>query len=74
MRTTLDIDADLLAAAMEAANAPTKTAAVHLGLEALVEAAARRRLAALKGQIPEARAPSRRRAPETGTSVDAVPR
>lgn len=61
MRTTLDIDAELLEEAMETTGAPTKTAAVHLGLKALVDAAARRRLAALKGEIPEAKAPPRRR-------------
>lgn len=61
MRTTLDLNAELLAEAMEATGAPTKTAAVHLGLEALVQAAARKRLAALAGRIPEAQAPARRR-------------
>ena len=63
MRTTLDIDADLLEEAMRVTGAPTKTAAVHEGLQSLVDAAARRRLAALKGEIPEAKAPPRRRPP-----------
>jgi Arc/MetJ family transcription regulator len=63
MRTTLDIDAELLDEAMRLTGAPTKTAAVHLGLKALVDEAARRRLAALHGSIPEATAPPRRRAP-----------
>jgi Arc/MetJ family transcription regulator len=61
MRTTLDLDEDLLKEAMEAAHARTKTAAVHAGLKALVEQAARRRLAALFGTMPEADAPRRRR-------------
>ena len=61
MRTTLDIDAKLLNEAMQQTGAPTKTAAVHLGLKALVEEAARRRLVALEGKIPEATAPRRRR-------------
>ena len=61
MRTTLDIDAELLSEAMQQTGAATKTAAVHLGLKALVDAAARSRLAALGGKIPEATGPRRRR-------------
>ena len=61
MRTTLDIDAELLNEAMRLTGAPTKTAAIHLGLKALVDEAARGRLAALRGRIPEATAPRRRR-------------
>jgi len=63
MRTTLEIDRELLAEAIRVTDAPSKTAAVRLGLEALVDQAARRRLAALRGRIPEAEAPRRRRAP-----------
>ena len=37
MRTTLEIDPKLLRDAMRASGAPSKTAAVRLGLEALVE-------------------------------------
>jgi Arc/MetJ family transcription regulator len=61
MRTTLDLDEELLSQAMRASGAATKTAAVEMGLRALVEQGARRRLAALRGRIPEARAPRRRR-------------
>jgi Arc/MetJ family transcription regulator len=61
MRTTLEIDRKLLDDAMAASGAPTKTAAVHLGLKALVDQAARRRLAALRGTIPDVKAPPRRR-------------
>lgn len=61
MRTTLEIDPSLLDDAMAASGAPTKTAAVRLGLEALVDKAARRRLAALRGRLPEIQAPPRRR-------------
>ncbi len=61
MRTTLDINAELLNEAMQVTGATTKTAAVHLGLKALVDEAARSRLAALEGRIPEATAPRRRR-------------
>jgi Arc/MetJ family transcription regulator len=63
MRTTLDIDAELLTEAIEATGAATKTEAVRLGLESLVAAAARRRIAALHGKIPDAAAPPRRRLP-----------
>jgi Arc/MetJ family transcription regulator len=63
MRTTLDIDDDLLAEAMKEAGATTKTETVRLGLQALVAAAARRRIAALHGKIPDAAAPPRRRLP-----------
>ncbi len=61
MRTTLNLDEKLLAEAMEATGAPSKTATVTLGLKALIAQAARRRLAALRGQIPGAKAPRRRR-------------
>jgi Arc/MetJ family transcription regulator len=61
MRTTLDLDEELLAEAQRVSGAPTRTATIELGLRALVERAARRRLAALRGAIPEARAPPRRR-------------
>lgn len=74
MRTTLDLDAKLLDEAMKATGAPTKTATVHLGLEALVEASARRRLAALKGQIPAAEASPRRRPAPGSVPSDSAPR
>ena len=61
MRTTLDIDAALLEEAMRVSNSPTKTAAVHKGLQALIDEAARRRLIALRGEIPELMATPRRR-------------
>lgn len=60
MRTTLDLDEELLREAMKVTQAPTKTAVVHAGLEALVESAARKRLANLYGRIPEAEAAPRR--------------
>ena len=61
MRTTLDLDEALVREALAATGAPTKTALVEMGLKALVEQAARRRLAALAGKIPEATVPRRRR-------------
>jgi Arc/MetJ family transcription regulator len=61
MRTTLNIDEALLRQAMTAAGAGTRTEAIELGLQALVERAARQRLARLWGGIPTAEAPARRR-------------
>jgi len=61
MRTTLEIDRDLLEEAVRVTGAPTKSVAVRLGLKALVEEAARRRLAALYGKVPEVEVASRRR-------------
>jgi Arc/MetJ family transcription regulator len=61
MRTTLDIDAKLLEEAIRATGAPSKTVAVRLGLEALIDQAARRRLKALRGKIPNLKTPPRRR-------------
>ena len=64
MRTTLEIEAELLDEAIRVTGAPTKTAVVRMGLRALVDEASRRRLAALQGKVPEATAPSRRRPPK----------
>lgn len=47
MRMTIEIDLDLLEEAVRVTGAPTKSVAVRLGLKALVEEAARRRLVAL---------------------------
>jgi Arc/MetJ family transcription regulator len=60
MRTTLEIDPDLLEEAVRVTGAPSKSVAVRLGLKALVDEAARRRLAALRGTMPEVEAISRR--------------
>jgi len=61
MRTTLDIDEKLLEEAQRATGVTGKTAVIEQGLRALVERAARRRLAALGGEIPQAKGPRRRR-------------
>lgn len=68
MRTTLDIDGALLDEAMRVTGAPTKTAAVRLGLEALIDEAARRRLVALRGGLAEIVAPPRRRSVQKDTT------
>jgi hypothetical protein len=62
MRTTLDLDEDLLRAAMDASKSPTKTATIEKGLRELITRAARERLASLYGSDTAAKAPPRRRA------------
>lgn len=61
MRTTLNIDDDLLAEARESTGVKEKTALVHLALQRLVEAEAYKRLAALGGTMPKLEVPPRRR-------------
>ena len=61
MRTTLNIDAPLLALASEYTGETEKTALVRIGLEALVEREAARRLAALGGLMPSLDVPKRTR-------------
>ena len=61
MRTTLDLDEKLLEQAQRASGTTGKTAVIEKGLQALIEQVARRRLAALSGTLPKARAPRRRR-------------
>ncbi len=65
MRTTLNIDADLLQKASRLTGIVEKTALVRAGLEALITREAARRLAALAGAERELRQPPRRRA-QTG--------
>lgn len=61
MRTTLNIDDELLAQAGEYTGETEKTALVRMGLEALIEREAARRLAALGGAMPTLEVPPRRR-------------
>jgi Arc/MetJ family transcription regulator len=61
MRTTLDLDEDLLRRAMSATKSPTKTAVIESGLRALIARVARERLASLYGSDPGAKATPRRR-------------
>jgi len=63
MKTTLNIDDDILAEASELTGVKEKTALVRMGLEALIARYSARRLAALGGSEPDAkRAPRRRTA------------
>ena len=61
MRTTLNIDDELLAKAKRLSGLKEKTAIVHAGLEALVALESARRLAALGGTEKGARPVRRRR-------------
>lgn len=61
MRTTLNIDEALLTEAMTSTGVHEKTAVIRMGLEALIERHAARRLAALGGSMPGLEIPARRR-------------
>ena len=61
MRTTLNINENLLREAADLSGIREKTALVHAGLEALIAREAARRLAALGGSERTLRVPGRRR-------------
>ena len=61
MRTTLNLDDDLLREASDLTGQKEKTALVRLGLQALVERESARRLALLGGSDPRATAAPRDR-------------
>ena len=61
MRTTLNIDDNLLAEAIRSTGKTEKTAVVRMGLEALIEREAARRLASLGGVMPDLKVSKRRR-------------
>ena len=61
MRTTLILDDSLLAEARRLTGIDEKTALVHTALRALIAIEAGKRLAALGGTMPGARAAPRRR-------------
>jgi Arc/MetJ family transcription regulator len=61
MRTTLNIDSDLLQKARRLTGIEEKTALVRAGLEALIAREAAKRLAALSGAEPGLRPAPRRR-------------
>ena len=62
MKTTMNLDVELVRKAMELTKIKEKTALVHAGLEALIANYSRKRLIALGGADKAAKAPSRRRA------------
>jgi Arc/MetJ family transcription regulator len=61
MRTTLNLDEELVAKARNYTGISEKTRLVHLGLEALIQREAALRLAALGGTAPTGKAGRRRR-------------
>lgn len=61
MRTTLNIDGDLLQRAADLTGVKEKTALVRLGLEALIALESARRLAALGGTEKKVKPTPRRR-------------
>ncbi len=61
MRTTLNLDADLMEAALEATGEREKTRVIHLGLQMLVRQKAAERLADLGGTARSAKAAPRKR-------------
>ena len=61
MRTTLDLDEELVRRALAETGARTKTEVIEMGLRSLLEREARRRLKALFGQGPKLEAVKRRR-------------
>jgi Arc/MetJ family transcription regulator len=62
MRTTINIDDELLEKAQELTGIKERTELIHEGLRALVSRESARRLARLGGSDPRAAAPRRRRA------------
>ena len=64
MRTTVNLDDDLLAKAAKLTGPLDRSALLHEGLKALIERESARRLAKLGGSQPKLKAPPRRR-PET---------
>lgn len=61
MRTTLNLKAEILEKAAELTGIKEKTALIHLGLETLIQKAARERLMLLGGSDSKAKAAPRRR-------------
>lgn len=61
MRTTINIDDELLAKAAKLAGPLDRSAVVHEGLKALIERESARRLARLGGTEPTLKAAPRRR-------------
>lgn len=61
MRTTINLDDDLLAEAQRLTGTSEKTAVIHEGLRALIERESARRLAKLGGSEPSLKPVPRRR-------------
>ena len=63
MRTTINLDDELIDQARRLTGVQERTALVHAGLRALIERESARRLARLGGSEPQLRPAPRRRAP-----------
>jgi Arc/MetJ family transcription regulator len=61
MRTTVDLDEELVRSALSETHARTKTEVIEMGLRALLEREARRRLRAMEGKLPDLATVRRRR-------------
>jgi Arc/MetJ family transcription regulator len=61
MRTTINLDEQLIAEAQRLTGTQERTALIHEGLKALIARESARRLARLGGSDPDAKAPRRRR-------------
>jgi len=61
MRTTVNLDTDLLAEASRLTGVTERTALLHAGLRALIERESARRLARLGGSQPDIESVPRRR-------------
>jgi Arc/MetJ family transcription regulator len=61
MRTTINLDDELLTAAQRITGVKERTALIHEGLKALIERESARRLARLGGSEPRLRSIPRRR-------------
>jgi Arc/MetJ family transcription regulator len=61
MRTTINLDDDLLAEARRLTGTEERTALIHEALRALIERESARRLARLGGSEPQLKPPPRRR-------------
>jgi Arc/MetJ family transcription regulator len=61
MRTTLNLDDELVRQALKETGVKTKTAVLELGLRALLEKQARVRLRAMQGRLPNLKKARRRR-------------
>jgi Arc/MetJ family transcription regulator len=62
MRTTINLDEDLVAEALRITGMNERTALIHAGLRALIARESARRLARLGTSEPRLRVPPRRRA------------
>lgn len=66
MRTTINLDDELLARAHELTGIKERTALIHEALRLLVQREAGRRLALLGGTMPDLEVPPRRRSEPAG--------